>query len=310
MTLGRSGDGKGIVYVGSAGAGKVYAVEYEASGRANVRTVASRPARCRQASPTATARSSSARSARVLRFDGIDDKLAAPPAPVRRQRPLPVRDAPRSAFIAFGPDGKLYVSVGAPCNVCLPDDRHGVIQRMNVDGSAIETVARGVRNSVGFDWSPVDRTLWFTDNGRDMLGDDLPADELTGSRGRRAFRLPVLPPGRLARSGVRRASARAASSPRRRPSSAPRRRARHALLRRRAVPGGVPRQHLHRRARLVEPQQEERLPGRSRRRRRVRAAPGRPSRSCKASCRSTATAERTSGAGPRTCCRCRTARSW
>ena len=81
-------------------------------------------------------------------------------------------------FIAFGPDGKLYVSVGAPCNVCLPDDRHGVIQRMNVDGSALETVARGVRNSVGFDWSPVDRTLWFTDNGRDMLGDDLPADEL------------------------------------------------------------------------------------------------------------------------------------
>ena len=81
-------------------------------------------------------------------------------------------------FIAFGPDGKLYVPVGAPCNICLPDERHGVIQRMNVDGGAIETVARGVRNSVGFDWSPVDRTLWFTDNGRDMLGDDLPADEL------------------------------------------------------------------------------------------------------------------------------------
>ena len=81
-------------------------------------------------------------------------------------------------FIAFGPDGALYVPVGAPCNVCEPSERHAVIQRMKPDGSGLETVARGVRNSVGFDWSPVDRTLWFTENGRDMLGDDLPADEL------------------------------------------------------------------------------------------------------------------------------------
>ena len=114
----------------------------------------------------------------MLRFDGIDDKLAAPPAPVVVSDRFPSETHHGRRFIAFGPDGKLYVPVGAPCNVCLPDDRHGVIQRMNVDGSAIETVARGVRNSVGFDWSPVDRTLWFTDNGRDMLGDDLPADEL------------------------------------------------------------------------------------------------------------------------------------
>ena len=177
MTLGRSADGKGIVYVGSASAGKVYAVEYEASGRTTVRTVAAG-----LQLPTGVAYREGAlfvgALTRVLRFDGIDDKLAAPPAPVLVSDRLPSETSHGRRFIAFGPDSKLYVSVGAPCNVCLPDDRHGVIQRMNVDGSAIETVARGVRNSVGFDWSPVDRTLWFTDNGRDMLGDDLPADEL------------------------------------------------------------------------------------------------------------------------------------
>jgi glucose/arabinose dehydrogenase len=177
MTLGRSGDGKGIVYVGSASAGKVYAVEYGTSGRANVRTIAAS-----LQLPTGVAYRDGAlfvgALARVLRFDSIDDKLAAPPAPVVVSDRFPSETHHGRRFIAFGPDGKLYVPVGAPCNVCLPDERHGVIQRMNVDGSAIETVARGVRNSVGFDWSPIDRTLWFTDNGRDMLGDDLPADEL------------------------------------------------------------------------------------------------------------------------------------
>jgi glucose/arabinose dehydrogenase len=177
MTLGRSAADKGIVYVGSASAGKVYAVEYEASGRANVRTIAAG-----LQLPTGVAYRDGAlfvgAGARVLRLDGIDDKLAAPPAPVLVSDRFPSDTHHGRRFIAFGPDAKLYVSVGAPCNVCLPDDRHGVIERMNVDGSAIETVARGVRNSVGFDWSPVDRTLWFTDNGRDMLGDDVPADEL------------------------------------------------------------------------------------------------------------------------------------
>lgn len=79
----------------------------------------------------------------------------------------------------FGPDGKLYIPVGAPCNVCKKEDkRFGTIMRMNPDGSELEIFAQGVRNSVGYDWDPRTNELWFTDNGRDEMGDDLPPDEL------------------------------------------------------------------------------------------------------------------------------------
>ncbi|HEY2559333.1 MAG TPA: PQQ-dependent sugar dehydrogenase, partial [Caldimonas sp.] len=178
MALGRHDAAQGIVYVGSASAGKVYAVLYGAPGKpAVVHTVASG-----LPLPTGVAYRDGAlfvgALARVLRFDGIDDKFAAAPKANVVSDRFPSETHHGRRFLAFGPDGKLYVPVGAPCNICLPDDRHGVIQRMSVDGGAIETVARGVRNSVGFDWNPVDGTLWFTDNGRDLLGDDLPADEL------------------------------------------------------------------------------------------------------------------------------------
>lgn len=84
-------------------------------------------------------------------------------------------------FIAFGPDGKLYVPVGAPCNVCDKEDENEVyatITRMNADGSDMEVYAKGVRNTVGFTWHPESGDMWFTDNGRDLLGDDIPACEL------------------------------------------------------------------------------------------------------------------------------------
>ncbi len=86
-------------------------------------------------------------------------------------------------YIAFGPDGKLYVPVGSPCNVCDRGDPYGTITRMNVDGSGFEIVARGVRNSVGFDWHPESDEMWFTDNGRDNLGDDIPSDEINRMAG-------------------------------------------------------------------------------------------------------------------------------
>ena len=81
-------------------------------------------------------------------------------------------------FIRFGPDGLLYVPVGAPCNICERDDPYAAILRMWPDGTGLEIFARGVRNTVGFDWHPQSRDLWFTDNGRDNLGDNLPPDEL------------------------------------------------------------------------------------------------------------------------------------
>jgi glucose/arabinose dehydrogenase len=81
-------------------------------------------------------------------------------------------------YIAFGPDGLLYVPVGAPCNICERPDPYAAILRMKPDGSGREVFARGVRNTVGFDWQPGTGVLWFTDNGRDALGDDRPHDEL------------------------------------------------------------------------------------------------------------------------------------
>jgi glucose/arabinose dehydrogenase len=115
---------------------------------------------------------------RVLRFDDIKARLDDPPTPV-----LVTDEYPRAGhhgwkFIRFGPDGKLYVPVGAPCNVCEAPSPYASITRINPDGSNADIFATGVRNSVGFDWHPDTGVLWFTDNGRDMLGDDLPPDEL------------------------------------------------------------------------------------------------------------------------------------
>ena len=116
---------------------------------------------------------------RVIRFDDIESKLEAPPAPVVVNDTLPKETHHGQKFIAFGPDGLLYVPVGAPCNVCeREDERFSTIMRMKPDGSGLEVFARGVRNTVGFDWHPQTRELWFTDNGRDNMGDDVPRDEL------------------------------------------------------------------------------------------------------------------------------------
>lgn len=116
---------------------------------------------------------------RILRFDQIEQRLTDPPAPVVVTDRLPNDTSHGWKYLAFGPDKKLYVAVGVPCNICEPEpDRYGLIARMNRDGSGYEIVARGIRNSVGFDWDPATHHLWFTDNGRDWLGDDQPPDEL------------------------------------------------------------------------------------------------------------------------------------
>jgi len=114
---------------------------------------------------------------RILRYDGIEGNLDSPPEAVEVAR-LPYYILHGWRYIAFGPDEKLYVAMGADCNVCEPvDELNGTILRMNADGSDREVYAKGVRNSMGMDWSPAGE-LWFTDNGRDMLGNDVPSDEL------------------------------------------------------------------------------------------------------------------------------------
>lgn len=115
---------------------------------------------------------------RILRYDGIEGRLKTPPRPAVVSAEFP-RDTHHGwKFIAFGPDGWLYVPVGAPCNICEPARMYASIHRIKPDGSGLETFARGVRNTVGFDWHPQTKELWFTDNGRDYLGDDAPPDEL------------------------------------------------------------------------------------------------------------------------------------
>jgi glucose/arabinose dehydrogenase len=116
---------------------------------------------------------------RILRYDGIESRLSAPKAPVVLREDLPRERHHGWKYIAFGPDGWLYVPVGAPCNICESSDpRFASILRLKPDGSEVEIFAHGVRNTVGFDWHPLTRELWFTDNGRDWMGDDRPPDEL------------------------------------------------------------------------------------------------------------------------------------
>ncbi|MEJ2004452.1 MAG: PQQ-dependent sugar dehydrogenase [Cyclobacteriaceae bacterium] len=116
---------------------------------------------------------------RILRYPDIENNLASPPEPEVIYDEYPTEKHHGWKYIAFGDDGKLYVPVGAPCNICNPDDEiFASITRMNPDGSDLEVYAHGVRNSVGFDWDPNTGDFWFTDNGRDNLGDSIPPCEM------------------------------------------------------------------------------------------------------------------------------------
>jgi len=116
---------------------------------------------------------------RILKYEDIESKLDNPGEPVVVYDKFPTEAHHGWKYIAFGPDGKLYVPVGAPCNICEPEDPiYAAIHRMNEDGTDLELFASGVRNTVGFTWHPQTNELWFTDNGRDRLGDDIPPCEL------------------------------------------------------------------------------------------------------------------------------------
>jgi glucose/arabinose dehydrogenase len=116
---------------------------------------------------------------RVIKYENIEDNLSSPPEPVVLRDTFPTNMWHGWKFIRFGPDGKLYVPVGAPCNICEREEEiFASITRINRDGSGLEIFARGIRNTVGFDWHPETKELWFTDNGRDEMGDDIPPEEL------------------------------------------------------------------------------------------------------------------------------------
>lgn len=172
LTLGDDG----TVFVGTRRDGRVYAVSASNDGTRVVTTVAEG-----LKMPNGVAFRDGdlfvAENHRIIRFDDIEAHLDKVPAPVVINDTLLQETHHGWRYIDFGPDGKLYIALGAPCNVC---EREGSanISRMNPDGSQQEIFAEGIRNSVGFTWDPHGGDLWFTDNGRDMLGDDIPPGEL------------------------------------------------------------------------------------------------------------------------------------
>ena len=114
---------------------------------------------------------------RILRYRNIEAQLGNPPQPKIVNDNFPTDRSHGWKFIRFGPDGLLYVPVGAPCNICNRGDPYALIGRLDANGT-FSIIARGIRNTVGFDWHPETGELWFTDNGRDRMGDDVPPDEL------------------------------------------------------------------------------------------------------------------------------------
>ncbi|WP_233583254.1 sorbosone dehydrogenase family protein [Candidimonas sp. SYP-B2681] len=173
--MARGDDGK--VYVGTRGIGRVYEVT-DAGGSRSVRTVADK---LNQPAGVAFKDGSLYVMAidKVLRYDGIEKNPTAAPVDMTEKFSLPPEQHHNWKYIAFGPDGKLYVPFGAPCNICeLPTQEYAQIRRYNADGSGMEVLAQGVRNSVGFDWHPATQELWFSNHGRDWMGDDVPNDTL------------------------------------------------------------------------------------------------------------------------------------
>ena len=176
LTLGSGG----TVFVGSRRAGKVYALVGNGRGdRASEVITIARGLNTPNGVAFHDGSLYVAEVSRVLRYDDIEARLKNPPVPVVVSTELPLTKQHEWRFIRFGPDGWLYMGVGAPCNVCeSTDKRVARILRMHADGSGMETYALGVRNSVGFDWQPESKEMWFTENGRDNMGDDIPPDEL------------------------------------------------------------------------------------------------------------------------------------
>ncbi|MEX0721356.1 MAG: PQQ-dependent sugar dehydrogenase [Balneolaceae bacterium] len=176
MTAGANG----IIYVGSRREGKVHAV-VDSDNNFKADTVFTIATGLQLPSGVAYKDGSLYVAAvnKIWRYDDIDNQLENPPEPVLVTDEYPEESHHGWKYIAFGPDEKLYVPVGAPCNICnRAEPIFATITRINADGSGREIIAEGIRNTIGFDWHPQTGNLWFTDNNRDMMGDDIPPCEL------------------------------------------------------------------------------------------------------------------------------------
>jgi glucose/arabinose dehydrogenase len=169
-------DDKGNIYVSTRLLDRIYAIT-DGNGKKEVKTIATG-----LNSPNGIALHNGtlyiAEINKISKIDNVAEKLDSPPKPTVIYDDLP-SDAPHGwKFLTVGPDNKLYFNVGAPCNICMPSDRHAQIRRINLDGSGPEVVARGIRQIVGMDWHPTLKVLYFTENQRDWLSEDQPQDKL------------------------------------------------------------------------------------------------------------------------------------
>ena len=166
----------GKIYIGTRGIGRVYEVT-DTGGKRVSRVVVEKLVQ-----PAGVAIKDGSLYViaidKVLRYDGIEKNPGVAPVDMTAVFALPKEQHHNWKYIAFGPDNKLYVPFGAPCNICEPTAEYAQIRRYNADGSGMEVIARGVRNTQGFAWHPVTKEMWFTDHGRDWMGDNEPEDEL------------------------------------------------------------------------------------------------------------------------------------
>lgn len=176
MTLGD----EGTLFVGSRFAGNVYAlVDTDQDQKADTLFVLASGLRMPNGVAFHNGDLYVAEISRIIKFEQVESSLSNPPQPIVVYDKLPQEGHHGWKYLAIGPDKKLYTQIGAPCNNCLSKDSvFASIARMNLDGSGFEIYAKGVRNTVGFTWHPTTSDLWFTDNGRDWMGDNSPPDEL------------------------------------------------------------------------------------------------------------------------------------
>lgn len=172
----------GLIIVGSRGAGKIYAIEDKNNDfRADSIYVVAENLN----SPNGVAISDGdlyiAEISKISKIENIEKNYKSKPSLVAVYDKLPTDGHHGWKYIAFGPDGKLYIPVGAPCNICESDSIYSAIHRLDLETKELEIFAKGIRNTVGFDWHPETKELWFTENGRDWMNDTMPPDELNSA---------------------------------------------------------------------------------------------------------------------------------